>query len=242
MTRSMSVTMTESPRRLVQNSLLAVLIAGFSLPLLQGCFPVAAVGMTAGALVASDRRTVAAQAVDQELEYRLGRRFESALDKSAHVNITSFNGVVLLSGEVPTAADRDKASAIGAEMPYAPKIINELQVRPSASLVSRSDDALLTSAIKSRLAGSRIVLPNHVKIVTEDGVVYVMGLVTESEARDALRIVAETSDVVKVVNVTQLIRDPAVVQREEDQARAESIRNLPPTPTPKTPLQRPERY
>lgn len=214
-----------------------LLLALASLPALQACFPVAAVGVTASALLASDRRTVAAQAVDQELEYRIGRKLETEISKNSHVTVTSFNQVVLLSGEVPNDGDRTKAEAIAREMPYSPKIVNDLQVRPSSSLVSRSDDALLTSTIKSRLAASDTVLPNHVKIVSEDGVVYVMGLVTEREARAALQIAAESSGVVRVVNVTQLIRDPAEVRREEEAARP-----LPPDPEPNTPMWRPGRY
>jgi osmotically-inducible protein OsmY len=215
-------------------------------PLLQGCFPVAAVGMTAGALVASDRRTVAAQAVDQEIEYRLSRRLQSELPKTARVNATSYNRIVLLTGEAPDAATRERAEAIAREMPYSPTIVSDVQIRPAASLVSRSDDALLTAAVKSRLAGSDTVLPTHVKIVTEDGVVYVMGLLTEREARAALDIAARTADVVRVVNVTQLIRDPDEVRKEarDDWARqrAEAANGLPPTPAPVTPLQRPQRY
>ncbi|HEY5762099.1 MAG TPA: BON domain-containing protein [Rhodocyclaceae bacterium] len=215
--------------------LLALAIA--CLPALQGCFPVAAVGMTASALLVSDRRTVAAQAVDQELEYRIGRHLETDISKNAHVNVTSFNQTVLLTGEVPNEAERAKVEAIAKSMPYSPKVVNELQVRPASSLVSRSDDALLTSTIKSRLAGSDVVLPNHVKIISEDGVVFVMGLVTEREARSALQIAAESTGVVKVVNVTQLIRDPEEVRREE-----EAKRPLPPDPETTTPLWRPQRF
>jgi osmotically-inducible protein OsmY len=214
-----------------------LILALACLPALQACFPVAAVGVTASALVASDRRTVAAQAVDQELEFRIGRKLEAEIGKGAHVNVASFNQVVLLSGEVPTEADRTKAEAIARDMPYSPKVVNDLQVRPASSLVSRSDDALLTSTIKSRLAASDTVLPTHAKIVSEDGVVYVMGLLTEREARAALQIAAESSGVVRVVNVTQLIRDPAEVRREEEAARP-----LPPDPEPSTPLWRPGRY
>lgn len=224
--------------------LLAALLVG-CLPALQGCFPAAAVGMTAGALIGSDRRTVAAQAVDQEIEHRLKRRLAAEIDAAAHVNATSYNRWLLLTGEAPTEAQRAKAEAIAREMPYTPTVINEIQVRTASGIGDRSEDARLTGVVKSRLAGSDAVLPTHVKVVSEAGVVYLMGLLTEAEAKSALDIASRSAGVKKVVNVIQLIRDPAEVRREETaqpQTGNSSATPLPPTPPPVTPDQRPRRF
>jgi len=167
-----------------------------------GC---AAVMVGAGGVAAvnalEDRRTAGSQLEDESNEMRAVNRIGERFPEGVHVNITSFNRAVLLTGEVPDAAAREAIGKIAAGLPNVRTVANELEVAGVASLTSRSNDSLITSKVKVRLLDAKRVNPLHVKVVTEAGIVYLMGIVTEPEGTDAAEIARTTGGVRKVVKV-----------------------------------------
>jgi osmotically-inducible protein OsmY len=167
-----------------------------------GC---AAVMVGAGGVAAvsalEDRRTAGSQVEDESNELRAVNRIAERFPEGVHVNITSFNRAVLLTGEVPDAATREAIEKIAAGLPNVRSVANELEVAGAASLASRSNDSLITSKVKVRLLDAKRVNPMHVKVVTEAAVVYLMGIVTEQEGSDATEVARTTGGVRKVVKI-----------------------------------------
>lgn len=170
--------------------------------LVGGC---AAVVVGAGGVAAvnalEDRRTAGSQVEDESNELRAVNRIAERFPEGVHVNVTSFNRAVLLTGEVPDAATRDAIEKIAAGLPNVRNIANELEVAGVSSFTSRSNDSLITSKVKVRLLDARRVNPTHVKVVTEAGIVYLMGIVTEQEGNDATEVARTTGGVRKVVKI-----------------------------------------
>ncbi|MGQ0545410.1 MAG: BON domain-containing protein [Betaproteobacteria bacterium] len=170
--------------------------------LASGC---AAVVIGAGGVAAvsalEDRRTAGAQIEDEANELRGVNRIAERYPEGAHVNVTSFNRMLLLTGEVPDAAARDAIEKIAAGLPNARSVANELEVAGVSSLAARSNDSLITSKVKLRFIDANRFSPLHVKVVTEAGVAYLMGIVTEQEGNDAAQIARTTGGVRKVVKV-----------------------------------------
>jgi osmotically-inducible protein OsmY len=209
-----------SPRyitRLATCSLLALAAAS-----LGGCFPLAVVGVGTAAMVASDRRPPETQLTDQMIEGRASSRLSEKLGNRAHINVTSYDRNVLLTGEVLEGPLRAEAEKIVAGVPNVRAITNELQVAGLSSFGSRSNDVLLTTKVKARLADSKKITVNRVEVVTEAGVVYLLGIVTHAEADTAANIARTTGGVRRVVRVFEYI--------SEEQAR--QIDNTPPPPEP----------
>jgi len=188
----------------MKRSLIAVLALAAATPALQGCFPLALTGMGATALVATDRRTTGIYIEDENIEWKALARVRE-LGTIAHVNATSYNRKVLLTGEAPTEADRKKIEDAVAGVPSVREVTNEIQVAGASSLAARGSDGLITSNVKARLVNNGKVSTNHVKVVTEAGVVYLMGLVTQSEGDAAAEIARTTSGVTRVVKVFEYI-------------------------------------
>lgn len=184
-------------------ALLALLAA--STPLLTGCFGAAVVGVGAGALLAADRRITESYLADEGIEIRSGNRISEKFGSQAHVNITSFNRMALLTGEVPDAAAKAEIEKIVTSVPNVKSTVNELQIGAPSSLAGRSSDAYVTSKVKARFVDANKFSANHVKVVTEAGTVYLLGLVTQKEADDAVDIARTTSGVQKVVRVFEMI-------------------------------------
>jgi osmotically-inducible protein OsmY len=181
--------------------LIAVLISSL---VLQGCFPLAVTGVGAAALMASDRRTTGMYIEDEGIEWKVIARLRGEFG-SSHVNATSFNRRVLLTGEAPgEEAKRQIEDAVRA-IPNVKEVTNELQVAGASSLASRGNDALITSNVKARMVNNGRFSPQHVKVVTEAGVVYLMGLVTPTEGDAAVEIARTTSGVNRVVKVFEYI-------------------------------------
>jgi osmotically-inducible protein OsmY len=176
-----------------------------AMPLLGGCV-VAAVGGAAagGVLVAEDRRTVGTITEDQGIEIRMSSRLDDRL-RSAHINTTSFNRLVLLSGEVPNAAAREEAERIARGVENVRGVYNELQVAGNSSLTVRSNDSFITSKVKTRFVDAQKFNAVHVKVVTENSVVFLMGLVKRAEADAATELARTTSGVQKVVRLFEYL-------------------------------------
>jgi osmotically-inducible protein OsmY len=185
-----------------------VLALAFSC-LASGCAPLivgaAAVGGTA---VALDRRPTDVQLLDERIEWAASKDIGPKIGNQGHVNIASYNKQVLLTGETTTEALKTEVEKMAAAVPEAKGVFNEIQVAPLSSLGSRSHDTYLTSVIKAKFVGDQKFNPLHVKVVTESGVVYLMGLVTRKEADDATHIARHVSGVKRVVRLFEYLPDP----------------------------------
>ena len=170
--------------------------------LLQGCAEtVIAVGAVAAVMSATDRRSTGAQVDDEGIELRVTNRIDDRFGGKVHVNVTSFNYAVLLTGEVPDANTRAEVEKIARGAPGVRNVYNETQVAGVSSFGARTNDSYLTSKVKARFIDLGHFSANHVKVVTEASVVYLMGIVTEAEATDAVKIARTTDGVLKVVKI-----------------------------------------
>nr|WP_026187870.1 BON domain-containing protein [Methyloversatilis universalis] len=185
--------------------LLIAALIGLTVPALQGCFPVVAAGAGTAVLSALDRRTSGTQVEDEGIELRAGNRLREKLGNRANVSVTSYNRNVLLTGQVADEATLAEAATIVSEVPNVRGVSNETEIAGVSSLTQRSNDALVTSKVKARILDSQRVNANHVKVVTENGRVYLMGLLTEAEGRAAKEVAASTSGVRKVVAIIETI-------------------------------------
>jgi len=174
---------------------------------LNGCVPVAiGVGVAATATVATDRRTTGTQVDDEVIEDRASLAIQEKFKGDAfHINVTSYSGIVLLTGEVPTQQAKTDVEQIVRSNPKVRAIQDELVVGPVTDLGSRSNDTLITSKVKARFVEQNKFQINHVKVVTERGVVYLMGIVTRQEGDAAAQIASTTEGVQRVVKVFEYI-------------------------------------
>ena len=175
------------------------------LPVLSGCFGAAAVGVGTGALMISDRRNSETYVSDEGMELRAGNRISEKHGDKVHVNVTSYNRMVLLTGEVPSEAVKADVEKIASGVPNVRSISNELAIAGPSSFGGRGNDSYLTSKVKARFVDANKFAPNHVKVVTEAGVVFLLGLVTQAEANAAVEIARTTGGVQKVVRVFEII-------------------------------------
>jgi len=174
---------------------------------LSGCVAVVAGSAVGGGLMLADRRTGGAQIEDQSIELKSGSRVHDAIGDRGHVNVTSYNRVVLVTGEVPTDADKDSVGKAIAGIENVSNVVNELAVMGSSSLASRSSDTVLTGRVKTALIDAKDLQATAIKVVTERGIVYLMGRVTTQEADRAANIVRDVGGVLKVVRVFETITD-----------------------------------
>ncbi len=168
--------------------------------LLAGCFPLALTGVAATALMAGDRRTTGTYIEDEGIEWKaLGQLRERF--PAAHVNATSFNRKVLLTGEAPTEEMKREVAEAVRKIANVADVANEVQVAAPSNLSTRGNDSLVTTNVKARLINNGKVSPNHVKVVTEAGTVYLMGIVSQAEGDAAADVARSTSGVKGVVKV-----------------------------------------
>ncbi|HEY6240749.1 MAG TPA: BON domain-containing protein [Burkholderiales bacterium] len=177
---------------------------------LQACVDALIVGgVVTGVVLASDRRQLEVMFGDQRIESAAGSRVSDVLKDQGHVNVTSYNYTVLLTGEVPSAQAKAEVEKAVGEVPQVKSVVNELQIAGASSAASRSNDAYITSKVKSNFLGNGKFRPTDVKVVTEMGVVYLLGLVTRDEADAATDIARGTGGVQKVVRVFEYFVPPA---------------------------------
>ncbi len=176
--------------------------------ILSACVPLIVGGAAvSGALVATDRRTSGTQLEDEGIELRSIGRINENLGSRVHVNVTSYNRQVLLTGEVPSAQDRQLVEQIVSRVDNVRLVANELAVLGASSLTQRSSDALVTGKVKAAMVDSKDLFANAYKVVTERGVVYLMGRVTQREANRATEIARSTGGVQKVVRLLEIISE-----------------------------------
>lgn len=172
---------------------------------ISACVPVVVGGAAAGGAMAADRRTSGVYVEDENIELKSTKGIHDALGEAAHVNITSFKGNVLLTGEVPDEAAKVKAGNIVIATESVRSVTNELTIGPKTTISSRTNDAYLTSKVKTQFVTENRFQANYVKVVTENGVVYLLGYVSQKEADDAVEIARNTSGVTKVVKVFEYL-------------------------------------
>ncbi len=193
-----SAASSRSARRAAAVALLLAAAAG---PLaLSGCVPVVVAGVGGAAMMAADPRSSGAQLDDQTIEFKVaGAATETYPDM--HLNVTSYNGIVLLTGEAPTEAARAGIEDVARKTDRVRSVQNEMVVGATTDLSARSNDSYITSKVKARLVEANKVPANMIKVVTERGVVYLRGLVTRQDGETAASIAATTDGVVRVVKV-----------------------------------------
>ncbi len=190
----------------MRKKLIAALLLGATvLPALQGCFPMVAAGVTTGVLAAFDRRSVGTQTEDETIEWKASARVREKLGDKAHINFTSYNRKVLLTGETISEETKTEIASIVAAIPNVQGTYNEIVVGPISSYSDRSNDSFITTKVKSRSVDNGKYNPVHAKVVTEAGVVFLLGLLTQPEADAAIDVARTTAGVKKVVNLFEII-------------------------------------
>jgi len=180
---------------------------------LAGCVGAVAVGAGAGTLMATDRRISEVYLADEAIEIRSTNAIGQQMSDKVHVNATSYNRMLLLTGEVPDAAAKEQVEKVViANSSEIKRITNELQVAAPSSYGTRSNDTYLTSKVKARFLDAARFSINHVKVVTENSSVYLLGLVTQAEADAAVEIARTTGGVQRVVRVFEIISDEQAKQ------------------------------
>ena len=175
-----------------------------ALPVLAGCVAAVVGGAAAGGyLVGEDRRPANFLADDQAIEFRIGNLVPEKYP-TAHVNATSYNRLVLLTGEVPNAEAKTEVERIAQGVPNVRGVYNELTVAPATGFSARANDSLITSKVKARFLDARKFNPVHVKVTTENNTVYLQGIVKQREADVATEIARTTSGVRRVVRLFEI--------------------------------------
>jgi osmotically-inducible protein OsmY len=152
-------------------------------------------------VMATDRRTTGTQVEDESIEFKVANAVRQDLGDRVHLNVTSFNRQVLLSGEVRTAADKERAEKLAQSQENVNSVVNDLAVMPVSSLTQRSKDTVTTGRVKAAFVDAKDLQVNAFKVVTERGIVYLMGRVTAREAKRATDIARSIGGVTKVVRV-----------------------------------------
>ena len=188
------------------NKLIQIALLGVALSQLHGCAAVAVGGVAVGASMATDRRTAGAYVGDQEIELRALNDLGKALPQdNVRIAATSFNRQVLLTGQVPDEAARARASGVVKAVPEVRTVFNELSIAGVASASAYASDASITSQVKARLWNDNGAPGTKIKVKTESGTVYLMGLLTRAEASAATEVARTTSGVAKVVTLFETI-------------------------------------
>ena len=181
------------------------LLFAAALGALQGCFPVVATGVGTGALMAADRRTTGTYIEDESIEDKAANQIGEKYKSAVHINVTSFNRHVLITGEVPDNAAKTDIAKMVSSVPNVKAVSNELAVSGLTGITSRSSDSIITGDVKLRFLNNKTFQADHIKVITENGTVYLMGLVYHKEAEAATEIASTTSGVQRVVKVFEYL-------------------------------------
>ena len=192
-------------RRFLSSLPVASLAAALLASSLAGCAPLLLGGAVSTALMATDRRSSGAQIDDEAIELRSAARLSEAMGDRVHINITSYNRQVLLTGEAPTEALRERAEQIVGRVDNVRAIVNEIVVATPTSLPQRSGDVLITGKVRASYVDAADLQAQAIKVVTERSVVYLMGRVTPREAERATAIARQINGVQKVVRVFEVV-------------------------------------
>ena len=174
---------------------------------LGGCAALVVGGAVVTGLAVTDRRSAGVQLDDQTIELKALTRIRETVGDRDHVNVTSYNRMVLITGEVASEADRVALEQAIGRIESVRSTVNELAVMGSSSLAARSNDTLLTSKVKASFVDAKDLQANAIKVVTERSVVYLMGRVTEREANRAADVARGVGGVAKVVKVFDILTE-----------------------------------
>lgn len=169
------------------------------------CVPVVVGGAAAGGAMAADRRTSGVFVEDQNIKLKASHSIDDVVTDLSHVNVTSYKGNVLLTGEVPDEITKTKVGDAVKAVESVRNVTNELAIGPESSLSSRTNDSYITSKVKAQFVSENRFPANYVKVVTENSVVYLMGYVTQAEGDAAAEIARNTTGVDKVVKVFEYL-------------------------------------
>lgn len=187
----------------------ACLLSLMVVTLFTGCVPLVltgvGVGVGTGALMVEDRRTAGIFIEDERIELRTSRRIKENFGNEVRVTITSYNRNVLLTGEAPNESIKKEIEKLTMSVENVRNIFNEIMITERSSLASRSNDAMITSKVKTRFLNNNVFQVNHVKVVTTNNIVYLLGLVTREEGEAASQIASTTASVAKVVKVFEYL-------------------------------------
>ena len=198
--------------RPASRSLAAAVLAATTL--LAGCAPLLIGGaVVGGALVATDRRTSGSLVDDEVIEVKAKGRTGEVLGERGTVTATSYNRMVLLTGEVPTEADRTAAEQVVARIDNVQSVVNEVTVGPMNTFVERSKDVFVAAKVKASIVDAKDLFANSIKVVVHRGIVYLMGRVTEREADRASEVARGVSGVAKVVRVFEILTEAELANR-----------------------------
>lgn len=184
---------------------LMILVVVALLPVLAGCAAAVVGGAAAGAAIVADRRTTGIYAEDENIEWKISLAIRQKLGEKVHVNVTSFNRIVLLTGEALTEELRQEAEKIARGVENVREVRNEIVVGKLTTIGTWSEDSYMTTKVKANMLGNKDFNANNIKVVTENGVVYLMGMVTQKEGDAAAQVASNTSGVKKVVKVFEYI-------------------------------------
>jgi osmotically-inducible protein OsmY len=185
---------------------------------LQGCVGILAGGAIATGFATSDRRTLGAQTEDKGIMLKGESRVAAVVGEPAHINVTSFNRKVLMTGEVRNEEAKQAAGREAAAIPGVEGVFNELGVGEPSSLSARSGDAYITSKVLASLFDAKDVFSNSFKVVTERGIVYLMGRVTQREGKRGAEIARGVSGVQKVVTLYEYLTEEELGQLDTRQS------------------------
>jgi osmotically-inducible protein OsmY len=192
--------------RVLSSLPLAALAVALLAGALAGCAPLIVGGAAVStALMVSDRRSSGAQIDDEAIELRASLRLREALGDNVHINVTSYNRQVLLTGEAPTDAMKQQAEQIVGRVDNVRGVINELAAMSPTTLPQRSGDVLITGKVRASLVDAQDLQANAYKVVTERGNVYLMGRVTQREAERATSIARQIAGVQRVVRIFEVV-------------------------------------
>lgn len=192
-------------KTIVRGTLAAAAAAALAASL-QGCVLAVAGAAGGGALMATDRRTVGTQTEDREIQVKAYSQIATELGDATHVDVTVFNRRVLLTGEVQTDAEKQRAEQIARGVGNVESIVNELAIAPKTSFSDRANDSYLVTRVKTMLIAEKGISANDFKVVGERGNIYLMGLVTEHEGNLGAAVAANVPGVMSVVKVFQYIK------------------------------------
>lgn len=215
--------------RLVRPSFVLAAVAAASL--MSACAPLLVGGAVMGtSLMVTDRRTSGTQVEDQSIELKAMTRTREAVGERGHVNATSYNRTLLLTGEVAADTDKVAVEQAVAKIEGVRTVVNELVVAGSSSLAARSNDAILTSKVKASFIDAKDVFANAIKVTTERSTVYLMGRVTEREANRASDIARGVGGVQKVVRVFEVITEAELAELQPKQGQTQAQPQSQPQP------------
>lgn len=175
---------------------------------LSGCVALVGGGAAVAGMSAVDRRTTGTQVEDQGIELRAGNRVSEVMGDKARVSVTSYNRMVLLTGQAGNATDKATIEKLVREQATVRQVYNEIEVLPfTATLGQRSKDTMITGQVKASLVNAKDITSSAIKVVTENNVVYLMGIVTPRESKRAAEIARGVNDVTKVVRLFEVISE-----------------------------------